>query len=470
VIAQIRMLWYDEIFTRQVAILGSWARIVTALRHGIDLQPPLFYYLTYWTRMIGGEEIGIRLPAMVGFSFTAFALYRIARRWFSPGYAIGVAITPAIFFFQDLGLEARPYGWVLGGASLALLGWSFRDRHPMAGTLTYLAGVLVAASAHYYAYTIAIPYGVAALWILLRKRRLDYWTLLGCVFAVLPNVWNLDLIRGAIGIYKNGAWNYPSWAILFASAYGWALTILALVFLAYLTTDASRKRGVLRLNGPPDEFLACWIGFIAIPIFAMCMAKVSSGLFTLRYFAMFTLGYSLLVAYLLDRVAKTSQRIGYLAGGAALLIFAVILVQSVQKFSAEREIIASACERFADIFQRAEFRESPFLVGDSHVALQLGQYCEDVRPRIVVASDLQRQLAYRGSNTDAKAMLFLRESPPFRIVVLDDFLRSETHRLVIYHSPFSFLREYLSSDPEYAARLHVLSEDALTGLYWMDRK
>ena len=106
VIAQIRMLWYDEIFTRQVAILGSWGRIVTALRHGIDLQPPLFYYVTYWTRAIGSEEIGIRLPAMVGFSFTAFALYRIARRWFSPGYAMGVAITPAIFFFQALGLEA----------------------------------------------------------------------------------------------------------------------------------------------------------------------------------------------------------------------------------------------------------------------------------------------------------------------------------------------------------------------------
>jgi hypothetical protein len=467
VVAQIRMLWYDEIFTRQVAILGSWNRIVTALRHGIDLQPPLFYYVTYWARAIGSEEIGIRLPAMIGFSFTAFALYRVARRWFSPGYAIGVAITPAIFFFQDLGLEARPYGWVLGGASLALLGWSFRDRHPLAGRVAYLAGVLAAASAHYYAYTIAIPYGIAALWTLLRNRRLDYWTLAGCVFAVVPNLLNLDLIRAAIGIYKNGAWNFPSWKTLFASAYGWALGVLAVVFVTYLVR---RKRSVSRPNSPPEEFLVCWLGFIFIPIFAMCMAKVSSGLFTLRYFAMFTLGYSLLLAYLLDRASKGSRRIGYFAGGAALAIFAVVLAQSVKRFSYERNVIASACEHFNDIFQRTEFRDSLLLVGDSHVAFQLGQYCEDVRPRIVVASDLQRQLAYVGSNTDAKAMLFLRESPPFRIVELDDFLRTEKHRLLIYHSPFSFMREFLTSDPEYASRVHVLSDDELTALYWMDPK
>ena len=467
-IAQIRMLWYDEIFTRQVAILGSWDRIVTALRHGIDLQPPLFYYVTYWTRTIGGEEIGLRLPAMAGFSFTGFALYRIARRWFSPGYAIGVAITPAIFFFQALGMEARPYGWVLGGASVALLGWSFRDRHPLAGTVAYLAGILCATSAHYYAYTIAIPFGVAGLWILLRRHRIDYWTLLGCIFAVLPNVWNLDLIRGAIAIYKNGAWNYPSWSILWASAYGWAIAILSVVFLLYVRMDASRKSEVPRRDGPPGEFVACWIGFIAIPIFAMVMAKASSGLFTLRYFAMFTLGYSLLVAYLLDQATKASRRIGYIAGAVALVIFAVITVRSVRKFSEEHAVIASACEGFANIFQRVEFRESPFLIGDSHVALQLGQNCEDLRPRIVVGPDLVRQLAYRGSNTDAKAMLFLRESPPFRIAPLDDLLRTERHRLVIYESPFSFLREYLGSDPEYAGRLHVLSEEDLTATYWMD--
>ena len=59
----------------------------------------------------------------------------------------------------------------------------------------------------------------------------------------------------------------------------------------------------------------------------------------------------------------------------------------------------------------------------------------------------------------------LRESPPFRIVPLDDLLRSERHRLVIFDSPFSFLREYLRSDPEYAARLHVLSEDYLSATY-----
>jgi Na+-transporting NADH:ubiquinone oxidoreductase subunit NqrB len=84
-IAQIRLLWYDEIYTRQVALLGSWNRIVTALHHGMDLQPPLFYFLTAWTRNIGDKEVGLRLPAMLGFTFAGFSLYGIARRWCSPG-------------------------------------------------------------------------------------------------------------------------------------------------------------------------------------------------------------------------------------------------------------------------------------------------------------------------------------------------------------------------------------------------
>jgi len=467
-IAQVRLFWYDEIFTRQVMQLGEWSRIVAALHHGIDLQPPFFYFISGWSRYLGGEEIGMRLPAMLGFTFAGFSLYLIARRWFSPGYAMGVALTPPILFFGALGMEARPYGFVLGCSSLALFGWTFRDRKPLAGNAGYVIGILGAASAHYYGFMIAAPFGAAAAWTLFRKRRLDLGTLLGCVCAPLPDLWNMHLIRDGIAIYRNGAWNRPSWPVLENSSYGWSLAVLSAVLLVYVVAGMSRNREASQGESPPGEQLACWAGFSAIPILGMFMARAVSGMFTLRYFSMYSLGYGLLLAYLLQQSAKGSRMAGYVAGCGALIAFGSVAWASEQHFEHEREVASTSCGHFTGLMEQPELRQSSFLIGDAHVALQLAVYCEDLRDRIVFGPDPVRSLAYSGNDTLQKAMLLLRESPPIRIVPLDEFLARERRPLLVYHSKYSFLKDYFLREPEYTARLHVLEEGLGYAVYRLD--
>jgi hypothetical protein len=467
-IAQVRLFWYDEIFTRQVMQLGEWSRIVAALHHGIDLQPPFFYFISGWSRYLGGEEIGMRLPAMLGFTFAGFSLYLIARRWFSPGYAMGVALTPPILFFGALGMEARPYGFVLGCSSLALFGWTFRDRKPLAGNAGYVIGILGAASAHYYGFMIAAPFGAAAAWTLFRKRRWDLGTLFGCVCAALPDLWNMHLIREGIAIYRNGAWNPPSWRVLGNSLYGWSLAVLGAVLLVNVVSGISGNTEASQEESPPGEQLACWAGFSAIPILAMFMARAFSGMFTLRYFSMYSLGYGLLLAYLLHQSAKGSRMAGYVAGCGALIAFGSVAWASEQHFETEREVASTSCGHFTGLMDQPEFRHSSFLIGDAHVALQLAVYCEDLRDRIVFGPDPVRSLAYAGNDTAQKAMLLLRESPPMRIVPLDEFLRGEQRALLVYHSKYSFLKDYFSHEPEYAARLHILEEGLTYAVYRLD--
>jgi hypothetical protein len=454
-IARTRAFWYDEIFTRQIARLGSWQRIVAALHNGIDLQPPFFFFLTAQTRSIGGEEVGLRLPGILGFTFAAFALYVIARRWFSPGYAIGVALTPWILFLDDLVMEARPYGLVIGCAALALLGWTYRDRWPRAGRIGYLAGMLGAAASHYYGFTIAAPFGAAAAWTLWRKRRWDLWTILGCVCAAVPNLWNLRLIHEAIAIYKDGAWNRPRWFVLADSLYGGSLAVLAGVFVVYLLLRRGRKEESLL----EDEFLACWVGFSAIPIIAMFMAMTISGMFVLRYFSMYSLGYGLLLAYLLERSAKGSRRVGFGVGCATLLAFACIAALCVRRFEFERDNVSLQCADLTGLLEPPEFRESHLLIGDPHLALQLSLYCDDIRNRIVFGVDPQRALVYHGNNTDQKGMLRLGAYSPVAVEPLDEFLRGERRELMVFDSRSFILKAYLSNSPEYAGRLHVLKED-----------
>jgi hypothetical protein len=98
----------------------------------------------------------------------------------------------------------------------------------------------------------------------------------------------------------------------------------------------------------------------------------------------------------------------------------------------------------------------------------MGLYCEDIRPRLVFGAEPARALQYLGSNSLYKAMLLLRENPPLRIEPLDEFLRAQRRELLVYQSQLSILLDYLSDQPEYASRLHLLERGPNTGVYRLD--
>jgi hypothetical protein len=375
-------------------------------------------------------------------------------------------------------MEARPYGLVIGCAALALLGWTYRDRWPRAGRIGYIAGILGAAAVHYYGFMIAMPFGAAALWSLWRKRRWDLWTILGCVCAILPNLWDFQLIHEGLALYKAGWWSPPSWSRLARFPYGWSLEVLAAVFAAYLLLRTGKKSWGIHVSPeepptpqseePGGEFLICWVGFSAMPILAMLVAKATSGMFVLRYSSMYTLGYGLLLAYLAAGWGKYSRLVGYAAGCAAVLAFACAAALTMRAFEAQRDNLLLQCADLTELLEPPQYRESHLLIGDQHLALQLSQYCDDIRNRIVYGADPARALFYTGSNADNKAMLGLRESPPMTIEPLDELLRRERHELVVFDSRSSILKAYLSDEPAYRGRLHLMQEGEGFTIYRLD--
>jgi hypothetical protein len=466
-IAQTRLLWYDEIFTLQVVNQGSWGRIMAALHRGQDLQPPLFFLLTKWTRPFGGDELGLRLPAILGFVFAGVSLYAIARRWFSAGFAVAAMAAPWILFFDPLGVEARPYGLMMGFASLALLGWTFRDRRPLIGRMSYLVGMFGASMVHYYGFLVAFPFGVAAIWSLARRRRLDVWSLAGCACAGLPNVWNYPMIRDAIAFYRDGAWNPPSWSKLLESPYRWELAALAGVWLAG-TVAARFWKSQTAPPHPDAETLVCWTAFCAIPIVALILAKTISGMVTPRYYSMYALGYGLLLTYLVARLGADSRWLGYVVGAASLAVFLHGAHRQEQVAESERARLLMVCADFESLLGKPVYSQSRLLMGDSLFGMQMAQYCPAIRARMVFGADPALSRRYMKNDTVHKGLLHLRGSFPLNIEPLGPLLHAETRPLLVFDSGSSFMKKYLTEEAEFAGRYRTLDQGATYTLYSLD--
>jgi hypothetical protein len=451
--AGIRPFWFDEIFTYVGSGTGSVENLVGLLMRGFDPTPVLFYYVSSLVRALGPPEIGLRIPAIVGFAVGMACNYLVARRWAGWGYAALAAVVPALFF-GDLNLEARPYGLVLGFCGLALLGWSYRDRLPRLGPVLFLFGILCGAGCHYYAFLIGLPFGVAALWQLARARKLDLLTLGGASMAVLPNLLALPLIRSNIAIHAPGAWNVPSWHALLYSSYSLELGLLVGLFLL-----------MVWLGFPKLEVdVICWLGFAALPFVATLLAKTVSGMVHPRYTSVHTLGVGLVVAWALGRLLPRVRLFDYAGVGLAVAALAGSLFGQAEKTSEARlgtdYIIAEATE----LLGRPVFQKASLAIPDQLLALPLWFYSAPaLQARMVFPVDKNLELQYMEYNSvqDGK-----ERHMPLRTEPLMPYFKSSTEDIMVLDAAYfpgrssSFLQEYLTADPALAARTEVVRDYA----------
>jgi hypothetical protein len=75
--AERKLFWFDEIFTLYIARLPDLGSIWSACIHGVDFNPPMVYLLTRWSQaFFGANELGARIPQVVGFWIFCLCLYR----------------------------------------------------------------------------------------------------------------------------------------------------------------------------------------------------------------------------------------------------------------------------------------------------------------------------------------------------------------------------------------------------------
>jgi hypothetical protein len=116
-------LGHDELFTFYISQAQTWKDLLVQTRR-IDLNPPLSYALTRLSLCLFGEgTLQCRLPEIAGFALACASLFGFVRR--RAGAAAGLLAAALLFASRagDLNILARPYGLMLGFATLALLCW-----------------------------------------------------------------------------------------------------------------------------------------------------------------------------------------------------------------------------------------------------------------------------------------------------------------------------------------------------------
>lgn len=169
-------LWYDELYTAEVAPipLGDLARAVVrgegTIPYLLDAPPsynaPYYAVLHVWLAVTGlaPDEIGLRLPSLLcalgGVAAATRAVGRMAGRRVAVAFGLVVAANP---FVVEYAVEARGYGLVLLAAGLAMLAFArWLDGCPRAAVLVGLAATGLGL-AHWFGLLVVGALGVAAL-------------------------------------------------------------------------------------------------------------------------------------------------------------------------------------------------------------------------------------------------------------------------------------------------------------------
>jgi hypothetical protein len=328
--ASLKTFWYDELVTVYLCKLPSFAATWSAVLHGTDLNPPLFYLLTRWSQHLFGEGlIATRLPEILGFWLFGICVYLFVARRLGPLRGAIAGLFPVFTLAHYYAYEARPHGILLGCVGLMMLCWQ-RAREGknvylwVAGLwLSYLAGLLV----HVYAVYLLIPFLFAEALTLLRRSRPH----LGIVAALLlapPCV--VPLYHRLYANFRSGGFSgmhihlYELVQHFFVFVLGPALAVLLflILLLAWKRPEIKPASGTSDFRALSPDELALALGLILLPIIGVIGIKVSHAYYFDRYFLAATAGYALLLAQ------ATLARGGRASIARGLFVFMIALLSA----------------------------------------------------------------------------------------------------------------------------------------------
>jgi hypothetical protein len=326
-----RATWYDEIFTIRLSSISSFGELLTALRNGVDVNPPLSYMLTHaFFSAVGQSVLVSRIPAMFGFWLMGLFAYRYVSFRYTPLWGIAAALFPFATSYYHFAAEARPYGIVLGASAVAMACWQSAAagvRRNISMFMLVLA-ILVIVCSHYYGLLVIIPLFVGELTRTVLTRKVDWPVIASALLPFGAVVVFLPLIRAGIAFHGAHPWNPPTPGNLLASytnplsfysnfsaqnlGVGGLTLFMVLAggfLLAYLFESSTARSAAL----PPRHEAAAAFGFLLLPIATYLAATVKTHMYHPRYAIPILLGYALLFGF----------AVAHLFGNRAIYAFTV---------------------------------------------------------------------------------------------------------------------------------------------------
>jgi hypothetical protein len=382
-----RMLWHDELFTYYIATLPTFSQVWSALSTGQEVIPPAYYAIVRGSLAIfGNNNIALRLPALTGFLLMAVALFKFVSLRLPPIYGTIAALFPIVTGARYYMHEARPYGLELGFAALALLSWQRATEGR--GRFAALAGLwfslTAAISCHYYGLLLILPLAVGEMVRTVSRRRVDLGIWACFAASPLPLAFATPFILSGVKLVGT-FWGQPHWSdvghfyidLLANSAPLIVASLLIAIVVPYFLQ--SQEPSTLEQNFPSHEIGAV-LGLIALPFFAVLLAKFVTKAFTDRYVLSAVLGISVLFAQAMHKLLGSRFRI---ATGIALLFLAYFTASQFREITAANND-RSDFEKSIALLRSAGQENLPIVVGDPHTFVLLAHYAPpDVQSRLV---------------------------------------------------------------------------------------
>ncbi len=308
--------WYDEILTLVLARRPSFAALVSALKTGMDGQPPAFYLVErLFVALVPNEHIAFRLPSIIAFACLLICVFIFVRTRNGRKYAL---VCTAVLLLTPLhsryATEARPYSLFAACVALALVCY---QRAPAAGWVLLMSLSLgLAECFHYYAVFALIPFMAAEVVLSLQTRRLRWIVWLGifCGFVPLAASWRiLAAVKAHVAAHF---WSPPTFhnlgSVIGAAFHGASFMGIAVAAIGSVASFAAiaviAERG-FRGDRAADPFAherVLAIALLNLPIMDFIAARITHGGFVGRYAVPALLAVPLLIAYILPRLQPRS--------------------------------------------------------------------------------------------------------------------------------------------------------------------
>jgi hypothetical protein len=440
--ASTRPLWHDELFTAYLSRVPTAGHLWDALVSGVDLMPPLYHLIVRAEApVLGDSALVLRLPSLIGFWVMCLCLYRYVTRSLPAEFGFAAMLLPLCTSGAYYMAEARPYGWVLGLASVALVSWqALGGRSRRWFWLTSLVLSLAAAiGSHYYAVLLLFPLALGEVARTVRRRSIDWivWAGLTAPLAVLlpllpllrtvrefaPTFWTSPRIGEAVLVYRTW-FGHSDWVFVLLAA----IAAAALLLRHENSSEPTRQ--------PPIADLVPALGLLALPFIGALIAFVTRSGFASRYVLPGILGLAIAGSFALARLAGRS---------AALRLATVfVLLFNYELLFSSRDVIAAATRPPATTAVERRLLDLdasvPIVVTSPHAFLKLYHYAPaEVGRRLRYVADAQH--AYRGAGTDTadRALLLLARQVPLPVARYPDGLQSQPRYYVLDVGPLNWL-------------------------------
>jgi hypothetical protein len=436
--ARAKPLWYDEIFTVYLARFETPRQLWDNLADGVDLNPPMIYLTTRLTVAVLGEtHLGIRFPSILAFGLFLWGMHRLVARWLGLLQAWLVLVVLAASSIGEFAVEARPYALMMMFAVAALLCWrnTLDERRAWLWRVGLGLALVAAVSSHYYTVLVFPALAGVELARTYRTRRCQPWNWAALVLPGLVLGVYAPLMARA-KTYSAGFWARADWL---QSEPGYAfylgnLAVPLVVTLLVLAVLPRRQPAAPVVDGAPDPATAdtpdhwsvvcAGVAFTLIPLLAVGLGVVVTGVFSFRYALPGVIGLSLLFVVLVNRQAE-GRTLPLVVLVLAFACWASVTWGARQEYFAQRAAAQGELHGFLE--QHCGGRE--VVVASSHTYLATAYYSEDATFRPVYLADATLPTRYGYFTTDELGLIALRRPVPLGVVDLDAYLRQNSEVL-----------------------------------------